>query len=138
MNTISLKSGNTLQTQEAEFEDSWNLTQAILQEFGSGISASGLASVSTSIKGDFDVGRLAGVVAKIVASKQVYGLLWPCFKPCLLNSAKVTPQIFNDPRMRADFLPCVLEVLKVNVFPFFTGLDLESLVDQALALVSPK
>lgn len=142
MNTITLKSGATLELQEADFPVAWNLTEAILQELGRGLS-SGLsiptgAKVEDLMKIDIQPEKLVGLVISLLGSRSIHNLLWPCFLPCLYNGEKITKNTFSSPESRADFLPCVIELVKANVLPFFKGLDLSSLTSRAPATGTQK
>lgn len=131
MKTVTLKSGNTLQLQEASFIDAWNFTQAIAKELSHALPGLKLDSLDADmLKQDIDVGKLIGVVAHLISSKEVFGLAWAVLAPCLYNDHKVTQELFQDPRARADFLPVVVEAIKLNVLPFIQGLDLKSLTSQ--------
>lgn len=132
MNTVTLKSGNTLEVQEAEFVHSWALTQAVAATLAASLPGIKLDNLDIeALQKDIDIGKVLSIVCQLVASKEVYELLWPCFTPCLYNQGKVTRITFNPGEARADFLPSVVEILKVNVVPFIKGLDLSSLSKQA-------
>jgi len=142
MKTITLKSGNTFDVQAADFPIAWKLTQAIAGELGSS-----LATLTKIPKVDMksllnqemsDIGPLLGAVMKLVANENVYRLLWPCFVPCIYNGQKVVPTTFNSIESRPDFLPCVVELLKENVFPFIAGLDLASSTESVPSTAAPK
>lgn len=128
MKTVTLKSGQTLQLQEASFIDSWNLTQALAKQLGESLPGLKIESLDAeALQQDIDVGKLMGVLAGVISSKEVFALVWPCFKPCLYNEQPVTQDVFQEPKARPDFLPCVVEMVKLNVLPFMSGLDLRSL-----------
>lgn len=132
MKSITLKSGNTLEIQEAAFIDAWNLTQALAKQLGDSLPGLKLDSLDPEavLQQDIDVGKLMGIIAQLISSKEVFALIWPCFKPCLYNSQLVTQEVFQDPKTRPDFLPAVVEIVKLNVLPFIKGLDLSSLTSQ--------
>lgn len=130
MKSVTLKSGNTLELQECEFTDAWNLTQAIARELSHAMPGLKLDSLDPKevLQQDIDVGKLFGVMAHIVGSKEVFELVWPCAKACLLNEQKIDKKLFTEPSLRGDFLPVVVEIVKLNVLPFMKGLDLSSLI----------
>jgi hypothetical protein len=135
MKTVTLKSGQTLQLQEASFTDAWNLTQALARQLGESLPGLKLDSLDAEsiMKQDIDVGKLMGVLAQVISSKDVFALVWPCFKPCLYNEQPVTQEVFQEPKARPDFLPSVVEIVKLNVLPFMSGLDLRSLMPASQA-----
>lgn len=122
---INLKSGNTLEIQEASFQDAWALTQAIANELTKGLPGLKLDTLDSAeiLQKEMDVGKILSLVFQLVASKPVFELLWDCFKPCLYNGEKIEKGIFDNPSARSDFLPCVVEIVKLNVLPFMKGLD---------------
>lgn len=127
MNTVNLKSGNTLEIQPADFPISWELSQACFREFGGSIGDLGITSASELLNKDINPAQLMGAVLKLVASREIYKLIWPCFASCIYNGERITPQTFDSEKARKDFLPCVIELFKVNVLPFIAGLDLSSI-----------
>lgn len=132
MKQITLKSGNTLEIQQAGFEHSWNLTQAVASELAKGLPGFKVDGLDVDMmQKDLDLGKVIGVVCQLIASPGIYALLWPCFIPCLYNKQKIDRTTFDDEAARPDFLPCVVEILKANVLPFMKGLDLSSLSKQA-------
>jgi hypothetical protein len=134
MNTVTLKSGNTLETQAASFKHAWALTQAIAAELSGDLPE----MKSSAMDKEMDMSMVLGAALRLVSSPKVYALLWPCFAPCLYNSLRVSEELFEDEKARQDFLPCVIEIVKLNVLPFMKGLDLSSLTGQAPKPVSQK
>lgn len=130
MNSVTLKSGNTLEVQQASFEHSWNLTQAVASELAKGLPGFKVDGLDVEmLQKDLDLGKVMSVVCQLIASPTIYALVWPCFAPCLYNKQKIIKgeSVFDDEAARQDFLPCVVEILKANVLPFMKGLDLSSL-----------
>lgn len=128
MKTITLKSGNTFELQEADFVNSWELTQLIASELSASLPGLKIDSLDPAelLEKDIDLGKFISVILRLVASKPVYAALWPCFASCLYNTEKIDRSTFETPKSRPDFIPCVLEILKLNVLPFIKGLDLAS------------
>lgn len=135
MKTVTLKSGSTLEVQQAGFLDGWFLTQAVSEELAKALPGlkmeNAQAKVEELLNQDIDVGKLLSIILQLVSSKKVFELLWPCLAPCLYNSEKIARETFNEEKAREDFLPCVIEILKVNVVPFIKGLSLSSMTGQA-------
>jgi hypothetical protein len=139
MNTVNLKSGNTLEIQPADFPIAWELSQACFREFGGSLAELGIDTKAKDVMNvDIDPAQLMGSILKLIASREIYKLLWPCFASCLYNGEKVTPHTFDPAKARADFLPCVIELFKVNVLPFIAGLDLSSITSTGLPSKGPK
>lgn len=82
--------------------------------------------------GDLDVTKLAGkdinsiknVVFQLVGSDAVEACVFDCLKRCTLNGQRITKETFEDESARGDFLPCAWEVIKINLRPFVSGLNL--------------
>lgn len=130
MKSVTLKSGNTLEIQEADFEKAWDLAQLVAAELAEELPGLKIDSLDVEeiLEKDVDVGKIISVILRLVASKRIYNAIWPCFESCLYNGAKVSRVgTFDNPKSRSDFIPCVIELFKVNVLPFIGGLDLSSL-----------
>jgi hypothetical protein len=140
MKEITLKSGNTLEVQPADFDTAWDLFQAVSTELGDLLATaqSLLKAAAPEADAGFDPAVLLGAVCRLLASKKVSAQVWRCLAACLYNSDKITPKTFDDPARRPDFLPCVVEVFKVNVVPFIGGLDLKFFTSQAAKLATQK
>lgn len=131
MKPITLKSGNTLEVQTADFEPAFQLFQVSSAEIGDLLSVLKVSSLSTAMNQDIDPSVLLGAICRLISSKPVIDGVWECLKPCIYNGQKITRTSFQDEEARSDFLPCVVEVFKANVFPFIAGLDLKSFTSQA-------
>ena len=134
MKQVTLKSGNSLQVQAANFEAAWALTQAVAAELAKGLPGFKVDGLDTEmIQKDMDIGKILGLVCQLIASPTVYSLIWPCFVPCIYNQKKISKDegTFDSESARQDFLPCVVEIFKANVLPFIKGLDLSSLTKAA-------
>lgn len=128
MKSITLKSGNTLEVQPAAFGDSWDLSQLIAGELAIGLPGLKIESLDESaFNQDIDIGKFISVIFRLISSKPVFDAIWPCFAPCLYNGEKVERSTFESEKSRPDFLPCVIEILRINVLPFTKGLDLSFL-----------
>jgi hypothetical protein len=138
MNTVNLKTGATLEIQPADFPIAWELTQACFREFGGSIGDMAGGSVNDLLNKDINPIQLMGAILKLLASKEVSKLMWPCFASCIYNGERVTPQTFDSEKARPDFLPCVVELFKANVLPFIRGLDLSSITSTGLPSKSRK
>jgi len=138
MKTITLKSGNTLEFQLADFEVAFQLFQDSSAEIGNVLSMLKVSSLSEAVNTDFDPGLLLGGICKLISSKTVVNGVWACLTPCLYNGAKIDRHSFEDEKARGDFLPCAMEVFKGDVFPFISGLDLKSFTSQAKKPVAQK
>jgi len=112
----------------ATFEAAWNLTSQVSSVIGANLPEIKMSDADlTNLEQEVDMGKLLGIVLKLVASPAVYALLWPCFAPCLYNSEKISKNTFESEETRSDFLPAVIEIFKVNVLPFIKGLSLSSI-----------
>lgn len=120
--TITLKSGAELSMTVAPFADGMKLFKTIARE---------LKQVDIEL-GDLDVSKLAGkdinsiknVVFQLLGSDAVEACVFDCLKRCTLNGVRITKETFEDENARPDFLPAAWEVIKLNLRPFVSGLNL--------------
>ena len=49
-------------------------------------------------------------------------VLMKCLGRCLYNGVKITYQTFEEIESREHYYPIVIELIKVNIIPFFKGL----------------
>jgi hypothetical protein len=126
----TLKSGAKVELHEADFETANALFQAVAAEvikvqtgikFDLSRGMAGLAEI------EFPLDAMKNVICQIAASKEAGALIMDCMGSCLYNGQKITRATFQPTSARQDYLPLALEVMKLNVLPFFSGLDLKSL-----------
>lgn len=122
---ITLKSGAKLQIQLASFAHGTRLLKTV---------AATLASVEIDFEmsdlkdiGSKDINSLKNVLLALVASEGVERDLLECAKKCLYNDQRIVTDTFEPEAARGDYLPVLVEVIKANLRPFFSGLDLSSL-----------
>lgn len=122
---ITLKSGAMLELQMAPFADGMNLFKVIVNEVKqvdvdlSGLDVAGLASK--------DLNSIKNLIFQLLGSDAVERCFFLCAARCLHNGQKITKATFEPAESRGDYLPTAWEVIKFNIAPFFSGLDLSSL-----------
>jgi len=112
---ITLKSGNKLSFQYAEFETEQDLYTIISQE---------LEAKNINIKDGSD-GVMVSIIkalGAIMGSKAVTEQFWKCANTCLYNGERITPAIFQNIEARKDFMEIKYHVLFNNVAIFFSNL----------------
>lgn len=111
---VVLSSGGKLAITRAPFPDSMALHKALLRS-GSGLPA-GVELMQ------MDVSALRDVLINAATSDEVERALFKCFERCTYESVRITPQIFDDPKIgtqaREDYYEAASEVVKVNCGPF--------------------
>lgn len=68
------------------------------------------------------VDTVKSAVARLTASDAIQGALWACMARCTYNKQKVTKDLFEDEKIREDYLPVAKEVMVFNLGPFSRGL----------------
>ena len=128
--TIILPSGSKFRLQDADFELSFELGQAILRELlavkidlkidVSKIDPSNpMASLGEM---DLPLDVLKNAIFSVLASREVRRLVDQAMTPCLYNGIRVDSKTFADRAARGDYLPAAWEVIKYNVGPFLGAL----------------
>lgn len=122
---ITLKSGSTFQGTVAPFEDADELAKIVAKEL---LAVDfNMETVNFAELSGKDVNTLKNVAFQLLSSKALSGQLWKCLTRCLLNGQKITKESFAAEEARQDYYPVAWEVMKLNLRPFFKGLDLSSL-----------
>lgn len=121
----TLKSGAVLELQMAPFAVSMRLFKTIANELKAvDIHLDGISF--KEIK-NTDINGIKNAVFQLLGSDAVETALKSCMERCLYNGLKITPDIFENPEARADYLVVAWEVTKFNLAPFFKSLDLSSM-----------
>lgn len=131
---VKLASGAELDITMASFDEGELLLDACLKEIG---------QVDINSKSDH-ISVFKSLFARIKLSKEVKA----CLKPCLACTTytvngvvnKLTDNsIFEDEKVRCDYLPVLKEVLEYNLSPFFASLisSLKDLESQVRSLQKP-
>lgn len=119
---ITLKSGATLQANVASFKAANRLLKAIALELARVNLDFDLASLKDI--GTKDINTLKNVLLQLLASDAVEAAAIECAKKSLYNGQRIIEETFESEMTRPDYLPSMVEVIKVNLIPFFSGLDL--------------
>ena len=130
---LDLKSGARVEMEIAPLAESAALRRAMAAEIVKAditIDMKKLdlkAIAETDLAGDV-FNSIKNVMLLLIASETVERQLFICMRRCRYNDVKITAETFEPKEARGDFLPIALEVIKMNVLPFFAGLDWTSLM----------
>src|SRR5690242_20291792 len=122
---ITLKSGAVLTVAIASFASGNKLMKTVAREL-SGVDFN-LELKNLDELSEKDINVLKNVVFRIIQSDAIEQALLECMKKCLYNDQRITLETFETEDARQDYLPVAWEVMKANLRPFFSGLDLSSL-----------
>lgn len=114
MEKKELPSGAELVINLAPFEEAFELTQALAEEFK-----------STNVSFGDTKSLTKDVVCTAISSKKIMAAMWKCMARCTYNKFKITPEIFESEKAREDFFDVVMEVGTVNAGPFVRRLFAE-------------
>ena len=132
MQNISLKNGHVLGLTIADFGPANRLRKEIVREMRSVRldTDMDLSNLKDVLKMEMDAKTLntvKDIVCQLLGSDAVEAAVFECMKKCTLQGEKITPSSFDKEETREDFLVVAWEVIKINIAPFFAGLDLKSL-----------
>lgn len=135
MEIVELKNGHKVGVAIAPFRPANALRKALAAEMATVTIDIDIAKLSL----DMDISKLdakglntiKNVFCKLLSSDVIEKAMFDCAASCTLEGKKVTPDLFNDEELRADFIPVAQEVIKANVPLFFENLDLKSLISAA-------
>jgi hypothetical protein len=125
MNEILLKSGAVLVVNMAPFSASNKLLKVVMRELKTvdlELENLDLAKIATQ-----DINTLKNAICQLLASDALEQSVFECMAKCTYNGSRVVKETFEPEDSRGDYLPCAWEVIKANLRPFFSGLDLSSL-----------
>lgn len=119
--TITLESGATLVVAPAPFGDAMALKNAIFSE----LKKTGVDLKTLDFKQNVTpelINSLTKTVLTIDSSSKVSEALYKCASRCLYNDRQVNTELFKNTDYWEDYYPIMIEVMKVNLTPFFKGL----------------
>lgn len=122
MPEITVPSGAKVVVNQAGFQESMALKNAIVSELAKTNFAIGVDLKNLSLNQELNLESLVGAAMTVDSSPRVYAALLPCLARCLYNAEKITEATFEKPEAREDYYEIVFAVLKENLGPFFKGL----------------
>jgi hypothetical protein len=85
---------------------------------------------------------LWNVVLTLLGSREIEAAFFECAKVCMLNAKgpdeSITRETFESEGTRRDLIPVALEVIKLNLLPFFEDLLSPSSTPDAATPSPPK
>lgn len=133
---IKLKSGATLTIGLAPFAVGTRLLRTISREMSAVNVEFDLASLKDV--GSKDINTLKNVLFQLLASESVELSVMECAKKCLYEGQGINGDTFASEAARPDYLPVMMEVVKANLRPFFSGLDLSLWISSTPKSADPK
>ncbi len=148
MSKVKQINGLELQTVEGPFEDVLILQKALSDallkrglDFSSEVHINTEDPLQTEIA-DKNTEILIKMALSVGTEKPVRNALFALGARCTIikdgGSKKVDPAFFEVPENRKHYFPIMIEVAKVNLLPFFEGLNLKSLILGALDEKGPQ
>ncbi len=101
----TLTSGAQLEVTLASFPEGHKLYKAVAKKFGEIDENDTVQKVSFQIS----------------SSEEIESALWPCMFRATYDGRKINIEIFEDAKVRSDFLEIQREVLGFNLIPFSGG-----------------
>lgn len=122
--------GKRLLITPASFEDAMELQDAVGESLkGTKLDFKGLTGLGTGNGADIlgaDISELAGPLETIlgmglsvITSKRVKAALFKCAEKAIYGDAKVDRDFFENVDNRELYYPIMMEIVKVNLGPFF-------------------
>ncbi len=121
---MSLIDGKELEVTPASFADAMALKEVIAKA----LKENGIKIDLSSVDIDFnkidkmdagDVGWILEPVLTLTTDSTIRKQLFKCSERAMFNKSKVNEDLFEDVENRKYFYPIMMEVLKVNISPFF-------------------
>jgi len=116
----------------AGFEDAMELQEAVAEALkGSKLDLKGITSADAGNLLETDISELSGpletvigMALSVITSKRVKTALFKCCEKVLLGDDKVNRDFFENVDNRELYYPIMMEVVKVNLGPFFKRIGL--------------
>lgn len=123
----TLSSGAEIDITLASFAEGHKLLKAVLNQVKSIKIAvpSGAKSFKDILNldaGGETVNVIKDLITGIISSDEVEAALWPCMERTTYNNQRVVRDLFEEEKIRADYLIVAKEVLFYNLLPFFGNL----------------
>lgn len=121
MSEITGKNGVKIKVNVAPFKDAIRLKNAITKE----ASKVGFDLTKLDLNKDVDATFVNSIIKPILAidsSDEFYNAVMKCMERCLYNGEAIREEIFEDEGAREDYYTVLIEVVKVNLVPFFKSL----------------
>jgi len=125
--------GNMLQIQASKYKNASALKRSVfkaLKENGIDIGISDIKidnkDIMKSDLSDDVIPKIINIVLSLAESEEIERYLFDCCEGVALWGSKkdlINEEFFDDPDNRQYYYPIMVEVLKVNLMPFFAGLS---------------
>lgn len=127
MEKVKLDSGKELSITAAPFETSKELFQVVMGSM-QGIKFDGDA--------EMDINFFKELFVVAASSKKIEEHIWACMDKCLLDKTRITKEMFEDEKLREDYMDVMFHVARVNIRPFMKNLfaKLRHLMSQAMGI----
>ena len=121
-----LDSGSILELSICSFAEGNRLMKAVAKEIkNTQISLGAKGQMGDFLKlqvGDDAINTIKNLVTGLLASDEIEAALWPCIERGTYNGIHIKKDIFEDEKVRADYIPILKEALVYNLSPFFKSL----------------
>ena len=121
-----LDSGSILDLSICSFAEGNRLMKAVAKEIkNTQISLGAKGQMGDFLKlqvGDDALNTIKNLVTGLLASDEIEAALWPCIERGTYNGIHIKKDIFEDEKVRADYIPILKEALVYNLSPFFKSL----------------
>jgi len=121
-----LESGALLNLSICSFAEGNRLMKAVAKEIkNTQISLGAKGQMGDFLKlqvGDDALNTIKNLVTGLLASDEIEAALWPCIERGTYDGVHIKKDIFEDEKVRADYIPILKEALVYNLSPFFKSL----------------
>ena len=121
-----LESGALLDLSICSFAEGNRLMKAVAKEIkNTQISLGAKGQMGDFLKlqvGDDALNTIKNLVTGLLASDEIEAALWPCIERGTYDGIHIKKDIFEDEKVRADYIPILKEALVYNLSPFFKSL----------------
>jgi hypothetical protein len=122
-----LDSGAVLNLTMCSFAEGNRLMKAVARELKAtsinlGFQGKDLKDLFKLQVGDETLNTIKNLVTGLLASDEIEAALWPCIERGTYNGVHIKRDIFEDEKVRTDYIAVLKEALIFNLTPFSSGL----------------
>jgi hypothetical protein len=110
-----LQSGAKLNLSLCSFDEGTKLMKAVTRELKS----------TPILLGDavLNFNTIKNIATVLIASDEIEAALWPCMERGTYNGLKINKDLFEDEKVRADYIPILKETLVFSLSPFLKNIS---------------
>ena len=118
---MEFKNGAVAEIHMASMREATNLKSSLQQAIKESNCSEDLFSVLADGIGDVGINKVFDIFMTLDSNPLVFDSIMGCLARCLYNGEKITEFTFSTSKARENYYKIVVEMIKINLLPFFNG-----------------